>query len=211
MELTVFGATGRTGRQVVQQALDAGHRVTAVVRDPARLAISHAALSVVTADVTDPRSVAPAVAGRTAAISALGPSSRKQTGIGAAGARAILRAMDQTGVRRFIAVSAVPVGPLPEGESWPTRVILTPLLRAVLRDWYADLAEMEQEIMASATEWTIVRPPRLTNKPRTGVYRTLAGGNVPHGRLLSRADLAHAMLAMLGDAATIKRVVGVAY
>jgi NAD(P)H-binding len=76
---------------------------------------------------------------------------------------------------------------------------------------YADLADMEDEIRRSATEWTVVRPPRLVKKPLTGKYRTVVGGNVPRGYSISRADTAHLMLAVLDDRATLAQAVGVAY
>jgi putative NADH-flavin reductase len=210
MKLTVFGATGGTGKEVVRQALDAGHQVAAVVRDPARLAISHSALEVVTADVTDPDSLRPALAGREAVISALGPHSRKDVGIASTALGSILRAMDASEVRRLAVLSAVPVGPVPEGETLFYRSVALPLLRRLLRDAYADLAVMEEEVRRSAVEWTIVRPPRLTDKPLTGNYRRAVGGNVPRGYTISRADVAHAMLALLDDPATVKQAVGLA-
>jgi len=80
-----------------------------------------------------------------------------------------------------------------------------------LRDVYVDLAEMEDEIRRSATEWTIVRPPKLVNKPLTGEYRTAVGGNVPRAYSISRADVAHAMLAALDDPATLRQAIGVGY
>src|SRR6266508_367067 len=153
MKVTVFGATGRIGGDVVRQALDAGHKVTAVVRDPARFDVNHPALE----------------------------------------------------------VSAVPVGPVPGGESFVNRRILLPLISVFAREVYADLAAMEDEIRRSSTEWTVVRPPKLVNKPLTGRYRTVIGGNVPRAYSISRADAAHAMLAMLDDPATIKQAVGIAY
>jgi hypothetical protein len=70
---------------------------------------------------------------------------------------------------------------------------------------------MEAELDRSSTDWTVVRPPRLQDKPLTGTYRTVVGGFPPHGRFISRADVAHAMLAMTGDSATVKQGVGVAY
>ncbi|WP_405143397.1 SDR family oxidoreductase [Sphaerisporangium sp. NBC_01403] len=211
MKLTVFGATGGTGREVVRQALDAGHQVAAVVRDPARLPISHSALEVVTADVTSPDALRPALAGREAVISALGANSRKEAGIASMALRSILRAMDANDVRRIAVLSAVPVGPVPEGEALWYRAMALPLLRRALRDVYADLGAMEEEVRRSAAEWTVVRPPRLTDKPLTGNYRRVVGGNVPRGYTISRADLAHAMLAMVDDPATVKQAVGVAY
>lgn len=162
MKLTIFGATGGIGGEVVRQALDADHKVTAVVRDPTRFALSHPAL-------------------------------------------------EAEGVGRFVAVSAAPVGPVPEGESFLNRRILLPFISAVLRDLYADLAVMEDEIRRSRTDWTVVRPPKLVNKPLTGRYRTVVGGNVPRGYSISRADTAHAMLAALDDRATFGQAVGIAY
>ena len=70
---------------------------------------------------------------------------------------------------------------------------------------------MEDEIRRSATEWTIVRPPRLVNKPLTGEYRTVVGANVPRGYAISRADVAHLMLAALDNPATVRQAIGIAY
>jgi putative NADH-flavin reductase len=212
MKVTVFGATGRIGEQVVRQALDAGHKVTAVVRDPARFDVSHPALEVATVPgLTDPEVLRPVLEGSDAAISGVGPRGRKDGPVASSATRGILRAMEASGVRRLVAVSAVPVGPVPEGESFVNRRIVLPLISAFARDVYADLAAMEDEIRRSTTEWTIVRPPKLVNKPLTGTYRTCVGGNVPRGYSISRADVAHAMLAALDDPATVKQAVGIAY
>jgi uncharacterized protein YbjT (DUF2867 family) len=211
MKITVFGATGGIGGHVVRQALDAGHKVTAVVRDPARLEVSHPALEVVTvAGLTDPEVLRPVVEASDVAISGVGPRGAKDGPVASNTTRGILRAMEASGVRRFVAVSAVPVGPVPEGESFVNSRLLLPLIKAILRDLYADLAEMEDEIRRSTTEWTIVRPPKLVNKPLTGIYRTSVGGNVPRGYAISRANVAHAMLAALHDPATLRQAVGVA-
>jgi uncharacterized protein YbjT (DUF2867 family) len=211
MKITVFGATGGIGGLVVRQALDAGHKVTAVVRDPARLAVRDPTLDVVTVPaLTDPEPLGAALAGADAVISAVGPRGRKDGPVASSATRGILGAMQAAGVRRLVAVSAVPVGPVPTGESWANRRIMLPLISALLRDVYADLAEMEDELRRSGTRWTVVRPPRLVNKPPTGAYRTSVGGNVPRGYSISRADVAHAMLAALEDPATFMQAVGVA-
>ena len=212
MKLTVFGATGGIGGHVVRQALAAGHHVTAVVRDPARFHESHPALDIVTVPgLTDPDGLRAALDGSDVAISAVGPRGRKDGPVASSATRGMLRAMEASGVRRFVAVSAVPVGPVPDGESFLNRRILVPFISAVARDVYVDLAEMEDEIRRSATEWTIVRPPRLVNKPLTGKYRTVVGANVPRGYTISRADVAHLMLAALNDPATARQAIGVAY
>jgi uncharacterized protein YbjT (DUF2867 family) len=122
MKMTVFGATGRIGGEVVRQALDAGHDVTAVVRDPARFEVRHAALEVAKVPgLTDPDVLRPALEGSEAAISGVGPRGRKDGPVASTATRGILRAMEVTGVRRFEAVSAVPVGPVPAGESFVNR------------------------------------------------------------------------------------------
>ncbi|MEU0819878.1 NAD(P)-dependent oxidoreductase [Streptomyces mirabilis] len=210
MKLTVFGATGGIGQEIVRQALDSGHQVTAVVRDPARLTVTGAGLEVFRADLTDPQALRPAVAGRDAVLSGLGARSRKDAGIATRLTRTVLGAMEAEGVRRLLVVSAGPVGPDPEGAALADRAARG-LVSLILKDVYADLAAMEGELARSATDWTVVRPPRLQNKPVTGSYRTVVGGFPLKGRFIGRADVAHAMLAMINDPGTVKQGVGVAY
>ena len=216
MDLTVFGATGGTGGQLVRQALDRGHTVTAVVRDPARLdaAITghsaRTALRVVAVpDVTDAEALRGAIAGRDAVLSGIGPSNRKSAGIAAAATRSIARAMDAEQVRRIVVISAAPVGPSAPDDSLLMRTVAMPGIRRVLREVYADLAAMEQELQRSGLDWTSVRPPQLTDKPLTGHYRLAIGAPLA-GRSIPRADLAHAMLSLLDDPASVKQTVGVA-
>ncbi|WUD73769.1 NAD(P)H-binding protein [Streptomyces sp. NBC_00510] len=210
MDITVFGATGGIGRQIVRQALTAGHRVTAVVRDPARLPVTGSGLEVVTASLTDPEPLRAAVAGRDAVLSGLGPRRRRDAGIATAVTRPVLRAMEAEGVRRFVAVSAAPLGPVPEDETLLGR-ITAPVVSGLLRPVYDDLRAMEDEMRRSATDWTAVRPPKLSDRPLTGVYRTALNANLRGGFTIGRADVAHAMLAVVDDAATLKQAVGVAY
>ena len=210
MKLTVFGATGGIGREVVRQALDAGHEVTAVVRDPARLSVTGDRLAVFRDDLTDPEAVRPAVAGRDVVLSGLGARSRKEAGVAARLTRTVLGALEAEGVRRLLVVSAAPVGPPPE-EDGPFDRTMRGIVSALLKDVYADLRAMEAELAGSTTDWTAVRPPRLQNKPVTGAYRTVVGGFPTKGRFIGRADVAHAMLAMAGDPGTVKQGVGVAY
>ncbi|MET7987320.1 MULTISPECIES: NAD(P)H-binding protein [unclassified Streptomyces] len=210
MKLTVLGATGGIGQEIVRQALGAGHQVTAVVRDPARLTVTGAGLEVFRADLTDPGPLRPAVAGRHAVLSGLGARSRKDAGVAARLTRTVLGAMEAEQVRRLLVVSAAPVGPGPENDTLLDRAMLG-LISALLKDVYTDLREMESELAASATDWTVVRPPRLQNKPVTGSYRTVVGGFPPKGRFIARADVAHAMLGMIDDTGTVKQGVGIAY
>ena len=210
MKLTVFGASGGIGGLIVRQALDAGHDVTAVVRTSATFDLHQAGLDVVRVPgLSDGEPLLAAVHGRDAVLSAVGPRSPRAVTVASTATRSILAALAATGVRRFVAVSAVPVGPVPPGESLVNRRLLYPVMRTLLRGIYGDLAVMEREIAASDTDWTIVRPPRLGDGP-VDRYRTAIGANVPRGRTTSRATVAHAMLESLADPATIGQAVGVA-
>ncbi|QTE00272.1 NAD(P)-dependent oxidoreductase [Streptomyces cyanogenus] len=210
MKLTVFGATGGIGRELVRQALDAGHEVTAVVRDPARLDVTGDRLEVVRSDLTDPEALRGAVRGRDAVLSGLGARRRRDAGVATRLIRTVLAAMEAEGVRRLLVVSAGPVGPAPAGDG-PLDRGVRGLVSAILKDVYADLRAMEAELARSGTDWTSVRPPRLQNKPLTGRYRTVVGGFPPRGRFIARADVAHAMLSMIDAGETLKQGVGVAY
>jgi uncharacterized protein YbjT (DUF2867 family) len=118
--------------------------------------------------------------------------------------------MEDGGVRRYLGVSAAPVGPWGEGESLFFRSVALPLVRRALRQVYADLAVMEDAVRASGLDWTLVRPPKLTDGPGNGTYRRAIGGSVPRSHSVSRADLATAILAMVEDPATVQQGVGVA-
>jgi putative NADH-flavin reductase len=211
MKLTVFGATGGIGGHMVTQALDHGHQVTAVVRDASRFSLRRPGLEVFeVADLTDVDGLLPGVQGRDAAVSGIGPRSAKDTTVASTTGASILRALDLAGVRRFVAVTAAPVGPTPPGESFLNRRILFPVIGRLLRGIYSDLAVLEDQMRRSDLEWTVVRPPRLTNGPLTGRYRSIIGANVPRATTVSRADVAHCMLAALDDPATIRQPIGVA-
>ncbi|OAR24966.1 epimerase [Streptomyces sp. ERV7] len=212
MKLTVFGATGRIGTELVRQALAAGHQVTAVVRDPGRFAVTGAGLEVVRGDLASPDSLRPAVAGRDAVLSGLGANKRADAaaGITARLTGSIVKAMDAEGTRRLLAVSAGPVGPEAPHDPFLDRLTLTIVTR-VLKDVYEDLRRTEAVLAASALDWTAVRPVRLVNKPRTGTYRTAVGATPRAARTIGRADVADAMLGMITDRATMKQGVCVAY
>ena len=220
MKLTIFAATGGIGRQLLEQAVAAGHDVTAVVRNPKRLSRQ---VHVVTADLAapDPATLQSAVAGADAVLSCLGPRSLSDAGIASRGTRAIAAAMQATGVRRIVAVSAAPISTVPSpgrpkpprhdpGDGFLMRNLLSPLTKAAFRKHYADLALMEDVLRDSGLDWTVVRPPRLTDKPATGTYRTAYGHNLRRGLLVSRADVAHLMLRVLRQPETIKQAIGIA-
>jgi len=209
MNITVFGATGGTGTALVEQALAAGHEVTAVVRDPARMKVApHPRLRVVTADVMDPASIAPALAGTDAAVNTVGPHGLGRTTIQQDSVRSILQAMHQAGARRLLHISGSST--VDDGESWYMRFPVKPLARATfLGNSCTDMRGAESLIRASDMEWTIFRPPALNSKPARG-YRTAIDRNLPHGFSVTRADLAACMVAMLPEPAIVHHHVGVA-
>jgi putative NADH-flavin reductase len=222
MKVTVFAATGGIGRQVLEQAVAAGHDVTAVVRNPQKLPTTPA--RVVTADLAtaDPVTLQAAVYGADAVLSGLGATSRSEAGIAAQGTRGIVSAMQAAEVRRIVVVSAAPIGTVPSpgrpapprhdpGDGFFMRHLGAPMVKIVFRENYADLARMEDVLRDSGLDWTVVRPPRLTDKPLTGTYRTAYGQNLRRGAFISRADVAHYMLRVPGHPETIKQTVGIAY
>ena len=221
MKLTIIAATGGIGRQALEQALAAGHDVTAVVRNSSKLS---RAVRAVTADLAapDPAALASAVAGADAVLSGLGQRLKSDAGIAARGTRSIIDAMKATGARRIVVVSAAPIGTVPSpgrptppihdpGDGFFMRNLLSPLIKAALRQLYADLALMEDAVRDSGLDWTIVRPPRLTDQPMTGNYRTAYGQNLRRGIFISRADVANLMLRVIEQPETIRQVIGVAY
>src|SRR5512142_2485770 len=187
MKLAILGATGATGTTLTSQALAAGHEVTAVVRDPARLAVpAHPRLRTVTADVMNPASITPAIDGADAVLSAVGPRGTGPTTVIQDSVRSIIEAMQKTGTRRLLEVSGSVVAD--EGESPYLRYLLKPVARRTfLRHVCADMRRGEDQIRASNLDWTIIRPPALTSKPATGTYRTAIDRNLPRGLTVSRA------------------------
>jgi putative NADH-flavin reductase len=226
VKLTIIAATGGVGRQLMAQALDAGHDVTAVARNPAKLRaepLASGAARIVTADLAapSPQVLESAVAGADAVLSALGPHNNADAGIAAPGTSAIVAAMRATGVRRIVAISAAPVGTVPSpgrpqpprhdpGDGFVMRHILVRIAKTLFGKVYDDLARMEDVLRESGLDWTVLRPPQLTGKPLTGHYRTVYGHNLRGGTSIPRADLAHYMLAVLGEPETIGQVIGIA-
>jgi putative NADH-flavin reductase len=221
MKLTIFAATGGIGRQLLEQAVAAGHDVTAVARNPQNLPATPA--RVVAADLAsaDAAALQAAVQGADAVLSALGARTKADTGVAARGTRAIAEAMRASGVRRVIVVSAAPIGTVPSpgrphpprhdpGDGFILRYLADPIVKRALRAHYADLAQMEDVLRDSDLDWTVVRPPRLTSKPATGKYRTAYGRNLRRGLFVSRADVAHYMLRAVSQPETFRQTVGIA-
>ena len=182
MKVVVFGATGGTGRETVEQAVGAGHRVTAVVR---RRSVFEDAerLRVVLADFDQPEQMDAAVRGQEVVISALGSNAKGPVSVCTDGVRSILAAMGRTGVRRLVVVSAH--GAAESRDRSPYSLVVWASVGNKMRD----KESMEALVKASDVEWTIVRPPMLTGGPAIGRYRTGIDLKIRLTSKISRADL----------------------
>lgn len=199
MQILMIGGTGGTGQQLIRQALDQGHKVTALARNPNALAINHEHLTIAQGDVLNMDALARAVAGQEAVLSALGVKGfggfRRIT-LYSEGGRNIIRTMEQQGVKRFICVTSGGVEDQDPSFGLVYKLIFKPLL---LQNAYNDMKRFEAEVRASALDWVVVRPTQLTDEPRTGVYRISPRFAPPGGTQISRADLADFMLKQLSD------------
>jgi len=209
MNVLVFGATGATGQQIVRQALSRGHRVTAFVRRSEALGTTKDQVRIVVGDIRRDKSrVAEAMHGQELVISALGRgNSLRSDHLISQSMEAIVPAMQQAGVRRIILMSAFGVG-----ESLRDAPFIPGIMfRTLLRDLFADKKSAEEKLRASSLDWTIVYPVLLTNGPLTGRYR--AGERLDlHGMpKISRADVAHFILAEAEVRAFVHKVAVVSY
>ena len=205
MHIVVVGASGRTGRLVVQQALRAGHRVTAVARNPLNTELP-AEAEVLRVDVVGDEGFAlPRDAD--VVISALGKNSNSdRTPVCTLGTKNVMGAMRRAGIRRLVVTSASPVLRTATGEPFWFRAIVRPIVRWSGRRVYADLEHMEATLLQSADDivWSIVRNGYLVDDPR-GSYELVEEANAMG--VVHRADLATALLAV----AERRDAAGVAY
>jgi len=204
----IAGAYGRTGAILTRLALEHGHSVTALVRDPSQVREAHPRLRSVVGDALTPASLGPALADADAVVSLLAPRPRRSGRVYIEGTRNLADAAAIAGVRRFIAVSAEGAGVDP--RSLPLRYRLVLRIPVVAR-LYPDIAEMERELEArDDLDWTVVAPAILTNGPATGDYRAERGPVVPGGLRLSRADLAAFLLEIAENGRYVHERVAVA-
>ena len=166
MNMAIFGATGTTGRFVVEEALERGHRVVALTRDPSKLDIEHENLETVSGDVLDPAAVEKAIVGQDAVVSLLGAGMRRTT-LRTDGTRNIIEGMQRQGVRRLVSQSVFGLGDSAEKLPLHWKLLVKPL---ILRNAYRDHAGQEAVVAASDLDWTITRPVSLRDTEPTGRY-----------------------------------------
>ncbi|MGW0948022.1 NAD(P)-dependent oxidoreductase [Streptomyces sp. NPDC002623] len=202
MKLLVLGATGATGRIVVDQALATGHTVRALVRSPQKLGAARPGLDIVSGQATEPGDVAQAMAGVDAVISALGANGGT---VITDATRAAIAGAATTGVTRFVTLSSFAV--LHDRLSGPAKAMAGLAMSAMVKDKTA----AEDALRASDLDWTIVHAVRLTNGPTTGGAMPLpATATLRLGDTVSRADVAAWMLAAVTDVSTSRHSVVIA-
>lgn len=209
MKIVVFGASGGTGKEIVRQALEAGHEVTGFVRSPAKLEISHPNLKKCQGDVLDVAAVEGAVAGQDAVISALGPTRPPVPGMMENAAKNILAAMKKHGVQRLVSTTGAGVRD-PQDKPKLVDHVMKGLLSLLAKEVLRDSAVNVDVIRASNVDWTIVRYPRLIDGTHTGKYRVGYVGK-DSGSQLSRADGADFVLKELTEAKYVHQMPMVSY
>jgi putative NADH-flavin reductase len=202
MRIIVFGPTGGTGRQLVAQALAAGHDVTAFTRNPASIQ-TRPGLSVVGGDTLEQAAVERAIAGHEAVLCALGGRPwRRRVRVCSSAIRQIAPAMAKQGVRRLVAISTFGAGDTRPHVGWLARYLLFGL---VLRSEVADKEAMERELSGTDLDWTVVRIGLLTDEPARGTWRAADDGSIRGMGKVARADVAAFMLAQLENETWVRR------
>jgi putative NADH-flavin reductase len=207
MKLLILGATGATGLEVVTQAIERGHTVTAFVRNPEPLKPFGDRITVIRGNVLDSAELAGVLIGQDAVLSAFGPRlpiSKDDADLLRRFALALTHGMQKAGVRRVVIESTAFL--FKDAVFPPAHFFGRLFFPGVVRD----ANEMENTFQKSDLDWTLVRPPQLTNKPRTGKYRALEGHLPPFGFNISRADVADFMIKAGENHASIQKIIGVA-
>ncbi|MEJ2673537.1 MAG: SDR family oxidoreductase [Deltaproteobacteria bacterium] len=195
MNLLIIGATRGIGLQLLEQALQAGHDVTALVRDPRKMPKPHERLKLIQGDIVDLEAVNRAMAGQEAVCVTIGIGvTWKPVTVFSQGTQNVLEAMRRQGVRRLICITGIGAGDSKGHGGFLYYRLFNPLL---LKTIYADKDRQEALIRNSETEWTIIRPGFLTNGPLTKKYRAITDLSGVTAGKISRADVAHFILAEL--------------
>ena len=203
MKLVIFGATGRTGLPLVEQALAAGHDVTVFVRNPAKLTLKHPRLRVVQGDINNLPQIEAVINGQDAVLSALGPVGKEKNAVMAVSGRNIVAAMQKHGVKRLITVTGAGVS-APEDEPKLFNKVMSFLLKTTAGDVLADSQAHVDAIRASDLDWTVARVPVLADGPKTGKVRVGWVGKGTGARIV-RGDVADFMLKQLADPTYVRK------
>ncbi|MEI6886005.1 MAG: SDR family oxidoreductase [Bacteroidota bacterium] len=192
MKITVFGASGRTGLLLVFQALNQGHEVTAYARNARKITITHKNIRVIEGELDDYTKIREAVTGQDVVMCTLGIDKNKPSTVLSDATQLILRAMEESGVSRFICMSSAGVLGN-DGGFWFGRIIMPLFLKHVFNDKKRQI----EVIKHSSVIWVIIRPVGLTDSPKTGRYAINEG--LPTSKSIPRADVADFMLKLMSD------------
>lgn len=208
MKLLIIGSTGGTGRELVKQALEQGHEVTAFARTPSKLGISHHNLRIAQGDVADQASVEAAVGGQDAVLCALGTRVIRKNTIQSDGTRNIIQAMQKNGVKRLVLETSLDLG----DSRGQLGFFFAHVIRAtLLRNIFEDKELQERIVRESGLDWIIVRPAMLNDGPRTGKYRAGFSASDKIMRKISRADVADFMLKQAASNDFLRQTPGLSY
>jgi uncharacterized protein YbjT (DUF2867 family) len=194
MRIAVFGGTGGTGRQVIEQALEAGHQVAALVRDPNRLSEAAKQADIFIGDVLNPQDVAETISGVHAVAVSLGSRSDSPENTVSEGTKNIITCMQDAGVKRLVVVTSLGVGDSKDQVPMAFKLVMKTVMRKIM----ADKELQEQYVQESGLDWVIVRPGGLSDDPASGAYLFGTDPSVMAGRV-SRADVAAFVLQNLSD------------
>lgn len=208
MKLLIIGATGGTGRELVKQALELGHKITILVRNSEKVLTVHPSLQVINGNVLNLKEVEQAVSGQDAVISSLGHKRFFiKTNILSEGTKNIIASMEKQNVKRFICITTLGINDSRFRLGLYYTLFTIPI---ILFFYFRDKSKQEKLIMNSKLDWTIVRPGQLTNSKLTGEYQV--GNNVGNyfiTKTISRANVAHFILSQLCDKTFFHKKVGI--
>lgn len=210
MKLLIIGATGKTGRKLVQFGLEQGHTLTALVRSPRKLNMMHANLNVEKGNVLDTEDLARCIEGQDAVLCALGHKRFfVKTSILSRGTSNLLNAMKNNRVKRLICITSLGINDSRFKLGLYYTLFTIPV---ILFFYFRDKAKQERMIRESDLDWTIIRPGQLTDGKRRGTYRHGPNkGSYVLTNTISRADVADFMLSQLKDTTYLRKTTGITY
>jgi putative NADH-flavin reductase len=207
MKIAIFGATGGTGREIVKQAIEQGHEITVLVRNPQNLSIHDKKLNIITGDVLNKEDAVRTIQGNEAILVALGVKPPSKAKVVGPGTKNIIEAMKAHNVKRLIVESAMFMDDVVRKNSF----LISLLTKTFMKGLYADKLVQESAVRESGLEWVIVRPVGLTSGSKTEKYRF--GENLPLKGMfptISRADVADFMLKQLSSNDNLHKAILVA-
>jgi len=210
LNILIIGAYGGIGKNAVEIALGKGHYVTALVRNPAKLTLMHPNLKIVKGDIMHPETFESFLKNQDAIISAVGGKMDEPTTLYSEGNNNLLKAMKKMDINRafFISASAIEISPV---QPFIVRLATKYIVQKLFGWGYADQRVMEKLIKETSINWTIMRPPRLTNKPATGIYRIAINKFLKKCLSISRADVAGFIVNNITNEKTYKAIIEISY